>query len=127
MKLKIGSTYQKAVTIIEKLGAKHFHFYLWKKRRRKVYCFPTILQGGCWMLGVRIVAIDHRHAVSLPVELEPYVHGQDVSKEPLKLHLLGHQIIQRMRLHISLIRLHPLWAIRWAKAVTDIPTRKGSP
>ena len=40
MRLKIGSTYQKAVTIIEKLkGGERFHFYLWKKWNRQDHPF----------------------------------------------------------------------------------------
>lgn len=43
MKLKIGSTYQKLYNHRKLKEGERFHFYLWKKRRRKVYSFLPIL------------------------------------------------------------------------------------
>ena len=52
MKLKIGSTYQKAVTIVEKLKEGNASiFYLWKKRRRKVYSFLRYYKGAARVRG----------------------------------------------------------------------------
>lgn len=89
MKLKIGSTYQKAVTIIEKLKEGNASIFICGKSGVGKSTLSYNITRGLLESGVRIVAIDHRHAVSLPVELEPYVHRQDVSQEPLKLHLFG--------------------------------------
>lgn len=87
MKLKIGSTYQKAVTIVEKLKEGNASIFICGKSGVGKSTLSYNITRGLLESGVRIVAIDHRHAVSLPVELEPYVHRQDVSQEPLKLHL----------------------------------------
>ena len=57
MKLKIGSTYQKAVTIVEKLKEGNASIYLWKKRRRKVYSFLQYYKGAA---GVRCSDRSHR-------------------------------------------------------------------
>ena len=89
MKLKIGSTYQKAVTIVEKLKEGNASIFICGKSGVGKSTLSYNITRGLLESGVRIVAIDHRHAVSLPVELEPYVHRQDVSQEPLKLHLFG--------------------------------------
>ena len=89
MKLKIGSTYQKAITIIEKLKEGNASIFICGKSGVGKSTLSYNITRGLLESGVRIVAIDHRHAVSLPVELEPYVHRQDVSQEPLKLHLFG--------------------------------------
>ena len=87
MKLKIGSTYQKAVTIIEKLKEGNASIFICGKSGVGKSTLSYDIIRGLLESGVRIVVIDHRHAVSFPVELEPYVHRQDVSQEPLKLHL----------------------------------------
>ena len=89
MKLKIGSTYQKAVTIVEKLKEGNASIFICGKSGVGKSTLSYNITRGLLESGVRIVAIDHRHAVSFPVELEPYVHRQDVSQEPLKLHLFG--------------------------------------
>ena len=48
MKLKIGSTYQKAVTIVEKLKEGNASIFICgKKRRRKVYPFLQYHKGNC--------------------------------------------------------------------------------
>ena len=89
MKLKIGSTYQKAVTIIEKLKEGNASIFICGKSGVGKSTLSYNIIRGLLESGVRIVVIDHRHAVSFPVELEPYVHRQDVSQKPLKLHLFG--------------------------------------
>lgn len=89
MKLKIGSTYQKAVTIVEKLKEGNASIFICGKSGVGKSTLSYDIIRGLLEAGVRIVAIDHRHAVSFPVELEPYVHRQDVSQKPLKLHLFG--------------------------------------
>ena len=89
MKLKIGSTYQKAVTIVEKLKEGNASIFICGKSGVGKSTLSYNIIRGLLESGVRIVVIDHRHAVSFPVELEPYVHRQDVSQEPLKLHLFG--------------------------------------
>ena len=90
MKLKIGSTYQKAVTIIEKLKEGNASIFICgKSGTGKTTLSSDIIIRNLLESGVRIVVIDHRHAVSLPADLEPYVHRQDVSQKPLKLHLFG--------------------------------------
>lgn len=89
MKLKIGSTYQKAVTIVEKLKEGNASIFICGKSGVGKSTLSYDIIRGLLESGVRIVVIDHRHAVSFPVELEPYVHRQDVSQEPLKLHLFG--------------------------------------
>lgn len=89
MKLKIGSTYQKAVTIIEKLKEGNASIFICGKSGVGKSTLSYNIIRGLLESGVRIVVIDHRHAMSFPVELEPYVHRQDVSQEPLKLHLFG--------------------------------------
>ena len=83
MKLKIGSTYQKAVTIVEKLKEGNASIFICGKSGVGKSTLSYNITRGLLESGVRIVAIDHRHAVSFPVELEPYVHRQDVSQEPL--------------------------------------------
>ena len=90
MRLKIGSTYQKAVTIIEKLKEGNASIFICGKSGtgKTTLSSDTIIRN-LLEPGVRIVVIDHRHAVSLPADLEPYVHRQDVSQKPLKLHLFG--------------------------------------
>lgn len=90
MRLKIGSTYQKAVTIIEKLKEGNASIFICGKSGtgKTTLSSDTIIRN-LLESGVRIVVIDHRHAVSLPAELEPYVHRQDVSQKPIKLHLFG--------------------------------------
>ena len=90
MRLKIGSTYQKAVTIIEKLKEGNASIFICgKSGTGKTTLSSDIIIRNLLESGVRIVVIDHRHAVSLPTDLEPYVHRQDVSQKPLKLHLFG--------------------------------------
>ena len=89
MKLKIGSTYQKAVTIIEKLKEGNASIFICGKSGTGKTTLSSNITRKLLEAGVRIVAIDHRHAVSFSVELEPYVHRQDVSQKPLKLHLFG--------------------------------------
>ena len=89
MRLKIGSTYQKAVTIIEKLKEGNASIFICGKSGTGKTTLSSNITRKLLEAGVRIVAIDHRHAVSFPVELEPYVHRQDVSQKPLKLHLFG--------------------------------------
>lgn len=90
MKLKIGSAYQKAVTIIEKLKEGNASIFICgKSGTGKTTLSSDIIIRKLLEAGVRIVVIDHRHAVSLPADLEPYVHRQDVSQRPLKLHLFG--------------------------------------
>ena len=89
MKLKIGSTYQKAVTIVEKLKEGNASIFICGKSGVGKSTLSYNIIRGLLESGVRIVVIDHRHAVSFPVELEPYVHRQDVSQKPLKLHLFG--------------------------------------
>ena len=90
MRLKIGSTYQKAVTIIEKLKEGNASIFICgKSGTGKTTLSSNITRNLLEAAGVRIVVIDHRHAVSLPADLEPYVHRQDVSQKPLKLHLFG--------------------------------------
>ena len=89
MKLKIGSTYQKAVTIVEKLKEGNASIFICGKSGVGKSTLSYNITRGLLESGVRIVVIDHRHAVSFPVELEPYVHRQDVSQKPLKLHLFG--------------------------------------
>ena len=89
MRLKIGSTYQKAVTIIEKLKEGNASIFICGKSGTGKTTLSSNITRKLLEAGVRIVAIDHRHAVSLPVELDPYVHRQDVSQKPLKLHLFG--------------------------------------
>ena len=88
MKLKIGSTYQKAVTIIEKLKEGNASIFICGKSGVGKSTLSYDIIRELLESGVRIV-IDHRHAVSFPVELEPYVHRQDVSQKSLKLHLFG--------------------------------------
>ena len=105
MRLKIGSTYQKAVTIIEKLKEGNASIFICgKSGTGKTTLSSDIIIRNLLESGVRIVVIDHRHAVSLPADLEPYVHRQDVSQKPLKLHLFG---ASDNPAHLSLIRLHP--------------------
>ena len=89
MKLKIGSTYQKAVTIIEKLKEGNASIFICGKSGVGKSTLSYDIIRGLLESGVRIVVIDHRHAVSLPADLEPYVHRQDVSQKPIKLHLFG--------------------------------------
>ena len=90
MRLKIGSTYQKAVTIIEKLKEGNASIFICgKSGTGKTTLSSDIIIRNLLESGVRIVVIDHRHAVSLPADLEPYVHRQDGSQKPLKLHLFG--------------------------------------
>ena len=90
MRLKIGSTYQKAVTIIEKLKEGNASIFICgKSGTGKTTLSSNITRNLLEAAGVRIVVIDHRHAVSLPADLEPYVHRQDVSQKPIKLHLFG--------------------------------------
>lgn len=90
MRLKIGSTYQKAVTIIEKLKEGNASIFICgKSGTGKTTLSSDIIIRNLLESGVRIVVIDHRHAVSLPADLEPYVRRQDVSQKPLKLHLFG--------------------------------------
>ena len=89
MRLKIGSTYQKAVTIIEKLKEGNASIFICGKSGVGKSTLSYDIIRGLLESGVRIVVIDHRHAVSLPVELDPYVHRQNVSQKPLKLHLFG--------------------------------------
>lgn len=89
MRLKIGSTYQKAVTIIEKLKEGNASIFICGKSGTGKTTLSSNITRNLLETGVRIVVIDHRHAVSLPADLEPYVHRQDVSQEPLKLHLFG--------------------------------------
>ena len=89
MRLKIGSTYQKAVTIIEKLKEGNASIFICGKSGTGKTTLSSNITRKLLEAGVRIVAIDHRHAVSFPVELEPYVHRQDVSQKPIKLHLFG--------------------------------------
>ena len=90
MRLKIGSTYQKAVTIIEKLKEGNASIFICGKSGtgKTTLSSDTIIRN-LLESGVRIVVMDHRHAVSLPADLEPYVHRQDVSQKPIKLHLFG--------------------------------------
>ena len=88
MRLKIGSTYQKAVTIIEKLKEGNASIFICgKSGTGKTTLSSDIIIRNLLESGVRIVVIDHRHAVSLPADLEPYVHRQDVSQKPLKLQI----------------------------------------
>lgn len=89
MRLKIGSTYQKAVTIIEKLKEGNASIFICGKSGTGKTTLSSNITRNLLEAGVRIVVIDHRHAVSLPADLEPYVHRQDVSQKPLKLHLFG--------------------------------------
>ena len=89
MKLKIGSTYQKAVTIVEKLKEGNASIFICGKSGVGKSTLSYNIIRGLLESGVRIVVIDHRHAVSLPADLEPYVHRQDVSQKPIKLHLFG--------------------------------------
>ena len=89
MRLKIGSTYQKAVTIIEKLKEGNASIFICGKSGVGKSTLSSNIIRNLLEAGVRIVVIDHRHAVSLPADLEPYVHRQDVSQKPLKLHLFG--------------------------------------
>ena len=89
MKLKIGSTYQKAVTIIEKLKEGNASIFICGKSGTGKTTLSSNITRNLLEAGVRIVVIDHRHAVSLPADLEPYVHRQDVSQKPIKLHLFG--------------------------------------
>ena len=72
MRLKIGSTYQKAVTIIEKLKEGNASIFICgKSGTGKTTLSSDILIRNLLESGVRIVVIDHRHAVSLPADLEP--------------------------------------------------------
>ena len=89
MRLKIGSTYQKAVTIIEKLKEGNASIFICGKSGTGKTTLSSNITRNLLEAGVRIVVIDHRHAVSLPADLEPYVHRQDVSQKPIKLHLFG--------------------------------------
>lgn len=89
MKLKIGSTYQKAVTVIEKLKEGNASIFICGKSGVGKSTLSYDIIRGLLESGVRIVVIDHRHAVSLPADLEPHVHRQAVSQKPLKLHLFG--------------------------------------
>ena len=89
MKLKIGSTYQKAVTIVEKLKEGNASIFICGKSGVGKSTLSYDIIRGLLESGVRIVVIDHRHAVSLPTDLGPCVHHQDVSQKPLKLHLFG--------------------------------------
>ena len=89
MRLKIGSTYQKAVTIIEKLKEGNASIFICGKSGTGKTTLSSNITRNLLETGVRIVVIDHRHAVSLPADLEPYVHRQDVSQKPIKLHLFG--------------------------------------
>lgn len=57
MKLKIGSTYQKAVTIVEKLKEGNASILSVEKRRRKVYSFLRYYKGAA---GVRCSDRSHR-------------------------------------------------------------------
>ena len=89
MRLKIGSTYQKAVTIIEKLKAGNASIFICGKSGTGKTTLSSNITRKLLEASVRIVVIDHRHAVSLSADLEPYVHRQDVSQKPIKLHLFG--------------------------------------
>ena len=89
MRLKIGSTYQKAVTIIEKLKEGNASIFICGKSGTGKTTRSSNIIRNLLEAGVRIVVIDHRHAVSLPADLEPYVHRQDVFQKPIKLHLFG--------------------------------------
>lgn len=76
MRLKIGSTYQKAVTIIEKLKEGNASIFICgKSGTGKTTLSSNITRNLLEAAGVRIVVIDHRHAVSLPADLEPYVQS----------------------------------------------------
>lgn len=79
----------KAVTIVEKLKEGNASIFICGKSGVGKSTLSYDIIRGLLESGVRIVVIDHRHAVSFPVELEPYVHRQDVSQKPLKLHLFG--------------------------------------
>ena len=89
MRLKIGSTYQKAVTIVEKLKEGNASIFICGKSGVGKSTLSSNIIRNLLEAGVRIVVIDHRHAVSLPADLEPYVHRQDVFQKPIKLHLFG--------------------------------------
>lgn len=89
MRLKIGSTYQKAVTIIEKLKEGNASIFICGKSGVGKSTLSSNIIRNLLEAGVRIVVIDHRHAVSLPADLEPYVHRQDMFQKPIKLHLFG--------------------------------------
>ena len=90
MRLKIGSTYQKAVTIAETLKEGNASIFICgKSGTGKTTLSSDTITRNLLESSVRIVVIDHRHAVSLPANLEPYVHRQDVSQKPIKLHLFG--------------------------------------
>ena len=70
MRLKIGSTYQKAVTIIEKLKEGNASIFICgKSGTGKTTLSSDIIIRNLLESGVRIVVIDHRHAVSLPADL----------------------------------------------------------
>ena len=90
MRLKIGSTYQKSVTIAETLKEGNASIFICgKSGTGKTTLSSDTITRNLLESSVRIVVIDHRHAVSLPANLEPYVHRQDVSQKPIKLHLFG--------------------------------------
>lgn len=75
MRLKIGSTYQKAVTIIEKLKEGNASIFICGKSGTGKTTLSSNITRNLLEAGVRIVVIDHRHAVSLPADLEPYVQS----------------------------------------------------
>ena len=116
MRLKIGSTYQKAVTIIEKLKEGNASIFICGKSGTGKTTRSSNIIRNLLEAGVRIVVIDHRHAVSLPADLEPYVHRQDVFQKPIKLHLFGTSANPADPLHLSLIRLHPLSGYQMGKS-----------
>lgn len=64
MKLKIGSTYQKAVTIVEKLKEGNASIFICGKSGVGKSTLSYDIIRGLLESGVRIVVIDHRHAVS---------------------------------------------------------------
>lgn len=68
MRLKIGSTYQKAVTIIEKLKEGNASIFICGKSGTGKTTRSSNIIRNLLEAGVRIVVIDHRHAVSLPAD-----------------------------------------------------------
>ena len=129
MRLKIGSTYQKAVTIIEKLKEGNASIFICgKSGTGKTTLSSDIIIRNLLESGVRIVVI---RSSSRCVSASRLRSLMCIVRTCLKSHssciCLEHQQIPQMPLHLSLIRLHPSSGYQMAKAVTAIPTRKGSP
>ena len=123
MKLKIGSTYQKAVTIVEKLKEGNASIFICGKSGVGKSTLSYNIIRGLLESGVRIVVIDHRHAVSFPVELEPYVHRQDVLMRIFLAVLNSESRCSLCKREITSDALYPV-AYSWSRDFSKDPFRR---